>query len=93
MEKASEIGDPLKESSSMALPTTIDSNSPLLTEKEVAAYLGVSLSAARKWRVERRGPPFRKVSGTLVRYDPRALQQWIETQPMGGTRVEDGSVA
>jgi predicted DNA-binding transcriptional regulator AlpA len=55
----------------------------LLTEREVASHLGVSLAACRRWRVERRGPPFTKVS-TLVRYSSRELEAWIAAQPKGG---------
>lgn len=39
----------------------------LVTEVDVAKKLRVSLACLRRWRLERRGPPFLKV-GTLVRY-------------------------
>jgi predicted DNA-binding transcriptional regulator AlpA len=59
------------------------SETRFLTEKEVAGYLGVSLAALRRWRVERRGPPYTKIS-TLVRYSSESLIAWIDAQPRGG---------
>lgn len=55
----------------------------LLTEQEVSRQLNVSLAALRRWRLERRGPQFIKV-GSLVRYRPEELEQWLAAQPVGG---------
>ena len=55
----------------------------LLTEQEVSRQLRVSLAALRRWRLERRGPQFIKV-GSLVRYRPEELEQWLAAQPVGG---------
>jgi excisionase family DNA binding protein len=55
----------------------------LLTEDEVAQQLHVSLASLRRWRLERRGPRFIKV-GSLVRYRPDDLEQWLVEQPTGG---------
>jgi excisionase family DNA binding protein len=54
----------------------------LLTESEIAARLHVSLAAVRRWRLERRGPPFVKV-GVLVRYRPEDLESWVTSLPTG----------
>jgi len=56
----------------------------LLTEEEVARHLHVSLAALRRWRLEKRGPKFIKVSA-LVRYRPEELEEWLATQPAGGS--------
>ena len=56
----------------------------LLTEQEVSKRLHVSLAALRRWRLERRGPKFLKVS-SLVRYRPEELEQWLASQPVGGS--------
>ena len=56
----------------------------LLTEQEVSRQLRVSLAALRRWRLERRGPQFIKV-GSLVRYRPEELEQWLAAQPVGGS--------
>jgi predicted DNA-binding transcriptional regulator AlpA len=56
----------------------------LLTEQEVSRQLHVSLATLRRWRLERRGPKFIKVS-SLVRYRPEELEEWLASQPVGGT--------
>ena len=58
-------------------------NTRYLTELEIADHLGVSVSCLRRWRTERRGPPFTKIS-TLVRYPLNELEAWIATLPKGG---------
>jgi hypothetical protein len=56
----------------------------LITEVDVAKKLRVSLACLRRWRLERRGPPFLKV-GTLVRYRVDELSHWIQSLPVGGS--------
>jgi predicted DNA-binding transcriptional regulator AlpA len=56
----------------------------LLTEQDVSRQLHVSLATLRRWRLERRGPKFIKVS-SLVRYRPEELEEWLASQPVGGT--------
>jgi hypothetical protein len=56
----------------------------LLTEKEVANQIKVSLASLRRWRLMQRGPRFVKV-GALVRYCPEDLEQWMASLPAGGT--------
>jgi predicted DNA-binding transcriptional regulator AlpA len=55
----------------------------LLTETEVSKHLRVSLAALRKWRVMRRGPRFIKI-GSLVRYRPADVEEWLTALPAGG---------
>lgn len=54
-----------------------------MTEEEVSKVLNVSIAALRRWRLERRGPVFIKVS-SLVRYRPEDLESWLQTLPTGG---------
>jgi hypothetical protein len=54
-----------------------------LTEVEVAERTQISLKTLRRWRLERRGPAYRKF-GSLVRYGETELVQWEEAQPSGG---------
>lgn len=54
-----------------------------LTEIEVAERMQISLKTLRRWRLERRGPAYRKF-GSLVRYGEEELMQWEQTQPIGG---------
>jgi predicted DNA-binding transcriptional regulator AlpA len=54
-----------------------------LTEAEVATRTQISLSTLRRWRLENKGPKFRKF-GSLVRYDVEDLGAWENAQPAGG---------
>lgn len=51
----------------------------LLNEHEVASACGISVLTLRKWRSLRRGPCYLKI-GSLVRYRPAAVADWIERQ-------------
>jgi predicted DNA-binding transcriptional regulator AlpA len=62
----------------------------LLTEEQVAKHLHVSLAALRRWRLEGRGPKFIKVSA-LVRYRPEELEEWLASQPTGGSSEQHRS--
>lgn len=55
----------------------------LLTEYDVAQRLHVSLASLRRWRLERRGPRFIKVS-SLVHYRPEDVEEWLAGLPTGG---------
>lgn len=55
----------------------------LLTESELAKYLSVSVACVRRWRLERRGPRFRKL-GALVRYRPEDVDEWINLRSAAG---------
>lgn len=50
-----------------------------LTEHAVAEFLGLSVALPRKWRLFRKGPPYRKL-GRLVRYSRAEVNAWIERQ-------------
>lgn len=56
----------------------------LLTEKEAAPYLALSVRTLQAWRVRGGGPPFVKL-GAAVRYDVAALDQWTEAQVRANT--------
>jgi predicted DNA-binding transcriptional regulator AlpA len=55
----------------------------LLTETDVSKHLRVSVACMRRWRLEHRGPRFLKI-GSLVRYRPEDVEEWIKAQPAGG---------
>jgi predicted DNA-binding transcriptional regulator AlpA len=55
-----------------------------LTEIELSDRIHVSVPTLRRWRLENRGPKFRKL-GSLVRYGEYDLSQWMDAQPSGGT--------
>ena len=52
---------------------------PLLTEKQLAQRINISLPSIRRWRSSRTGPRFLRL-GSSVRYDPRDLAVWLERQ-------------
>jgi hypothetical protein len=45
----------------------------LLNEREAAQRLAVSVAALRRWRREKRGPPFTRIE-RCIRYDDRLLE-------------------
>ncbi|MBM3789282.1 MAG: helix-turn-helix domain-containing protein [Acidobacteria bacterium] len=49
----------------------------LMTEREAAGQLCCTVSAMRRWRRERRGPPFVR-SGRLIRYRETDLLAFVE---------------
>ena len=65
----------------MAMPR--NGTPALLTEIDLAQRLNVSLAALRRWRLENRGPTYRKL-GALVRYDPQDVANWLQACPVGG---------
>jgi len=62
---------------------TGNQSDPLLTERDAAAYLSVSVAALRRWRFERRELRFVKVA-TAVRYLQSDLDAYVSarTQPV-----------
>jgi len=57
---------------------------PVLTERELAQRLKVSLSLVRKWRRESKGPRFVRLS-KCVRYVVEDVQRWLAEQSGGPT--------
>ena len=58
------------------------------TEQQAAEFLGCTVSALRKWRLQRKGPAFCRV-GRLVRYRESDLLAYLDTncvQPVGAAR-------
>ena len=58
-------------------------NARFLTESEVAERTQISLATLRRWRLENRGPKYRKF-GSLVRYPEDELASWEQNQPGRG---------
>ena len=49
----------------------------LMTEKELAVMLNVKEYTIRRWRMDRKGPPYLKL-GRTVRYDRLQVEERIE---------------
>lgn len=58
----------------------------LLTEKQVARLLRVSLASVRRWRQRKTGPTYIKV-GACVRYRREDVETWLRSRELrtGGT--------
>ena len=61
-----------------SVPTELISAS-LLTDKDVASMLNLSVSTVRKWRLIGSGPRYVKLGGS-VRYFPADLNEWVVGQ-------------
>ncbi len=60
-------------------------HSVMLTDREVAARLGVTVHTVRKWRLHGLGPLAIRVGGA-VRYRLSDVESWLQSQPrVGGT--------
>jgi predicted DNA-binding transcriptional regulator AlpA len=57
-----------------------------LNEIELSELLSISLAAIRKWRTERRGPPYLKL-GACVRYRLADVEAWLASRPVRGERL------
>lgn len=60
----------------------------LLTEKDVARRIGLSLASVRRWRLLKQGPRFLKL-GSAVRYKPEDMAAWLESRPSGGEHLAE----
>ena len=54
-------------------------NQQLITEKEAAHFLSVSLRTIQNWRFRNRGPKYKKL-GRLVRYSVADLSAYAESE-------------
>lgn len=51
----------------------------LLSEREAAKLVSVSIRTIQQWRLRGEGPPFLKI-GRAVRYSVEDIERWIETR-------------
>ena len=63
-----------------ANPPSLPRQPDILNEKQVAAYLNMSVSAVRRWRLFRKGPKFVKI-GSAVRYKRGDIETWMDSLP------------
>ncbi len=52
----------------------------LLNEREVATLLRISPATLNRWRCERVGPDFLRVSRRAIRYRRSDLERWLEAR-------------
>lgn len=58
-------------------PSTVVSEDPLLTTREAAVILKVSVDALKKWRQRGLGPAFLKYDSGAIRYRLSVLLQYV----------------
>jgi len=63
-----------------ANPPSLSRQPDILNEKQVAAYLNMSVSAVRRWRLFRKGPKFVKI-GSAVRYKRGDVETGMDSLP------------
>lgn len=51
---------------------------PLLNEKQLAAWLGISLPNLQRRRSDGSGPPFVQLSARRIGYRKSAVERWLE---------------
>jgi len=74
----------------MAKPTSTNLGiQPLLREEEVALLLGVSRHWLQRARWEGEGPDYIKFA-RAVRYEPEAIERWIDDRRLKGFTFADG---
>jgi Helix-turn-helix domain len=60
----------------------------MLSEKEAARILAVSIAALRRWRREGRGPTFIRLE-RCVRYDLRSIELFLAENSSGNRRATE----
>ena len=66
------------------MTTSIDFQTKLLTETQVAVMLNIQVATLRRWRWIGQGPRFIKI-GAAVRYDPQELKAYLANQVRSST--------
>jgi predicted DNA-binding transcriptional regulator AlpA len=58
---------------------------PLLNEKQLAAWLGISVPSLQRMRSDGSGPPFVQLSQRRIAYKKSAVEHWLQERTI--TRV------
>jgi predicted DNA-binding transcriptional regulator AlpA len=69
----------------MQSTSVLEVANPVLTEKELAQRLRASLSLLRKWRRDKKGPPYLRLGDKLIRYSAADVQAWLAGQSRSPT--------
>jgi predicted DNA-binding transcriptional regulator AlpA len=64
-----------------------------LSEREIEDQYGIKARTLQGWRTRKKGPPYRKVSGTLVRYNRSEFEAWLYSSPQFLTSPSQASTA
>ena len=66
----------------------MNTTKPLLTDKQVADRLNVSVGTIRDWRYSGRGPQYIRISHRCVRYRPQDVEKWEKARIFSSTSEE-----
>ena len=61
---------------------TMASVAKQLSEREIQEEYNISARTLQGWRTRRKGPPYRKIGGTLVRYDRGEFETWLKSNAL-----------
>jgi hypothetical protein len=64
----------------------------MLSEKQAARILAVSVAALRRWRIEGRGPEFIRLE-RCVRYSVKSIESWLAENASGNKKADSRSAA
>ena len=56
---------------------------PLQSQREAAAFLGISIGTLERWRAEGTGPAYVQLSARAVAYRPADLRAYVDTRVRG----------
>ena len=60
----------------------------LLDEHMAALRLGISVKTIQYWRsIPDKGPPYVRLESRTIRYDPDALEAWLQARTVGAGAV------
>ena len=62
----------------------------MISEKQAARMLSVSVAALRRWRREKRGPQFARIE-RCVRYDVRVIERFLAENSSGNKKAADSA--
>jgi hypothetical protein len=52
-----------------------------LSERDIQEEYNIKARTLQGWRTRKKGPPYRKVNGTLVFYDRLEFEAWLHSSP------------
>lgn len=62
----------------------------LLTPTQTGEYLGLPTTTLDQWRSQKKGPPFFKLEGHLIRYSLSDLDVWLAEQRVSTESLKKG---
>ena len=64
----------------------------MLSEKQAARVLAVSIAALRRWRREGRGPEFTRLE-RCIRYNVKSIESWLAEHSSGNKVIPNSNLS